>query len=127
MAMVKYTDTDGIHRTEGSGAVVRSHLYMRRCLCGPWGYLRNRRRRLALEAEGAGTSGRGREIGRGVGSESRSVGGNESEEEVEDPVREAYLETRVRVVGSVGVCRIHRVRAPISFYVGAALRQAQRM
>ena len=55
------------------------------------------------------------------------MGGNESEEEVEDPVREAYLETRARVVGSVGVCRIHRVRAPISFYVGAALHQAQHM
>ena len=53
--------------------------------------------------------------------------GNESEEEVEDPPQEAGLEMRARVVGSVGVCRIHRVRAPISFYVGAALRQAQCM
>ena len=119
---------DGIlHRTEARGAAVRSHLYMRRCLCGPRGCLRNRRRRLAPEAEGVGTSERGREIGRGVGSESRSVEGNESEEEVEDLPREAGLETRARVVGSVGVCHIHRARVPISFYVGAALRQAQRM
>ena len=101
--------------------MIQSHLYMRRCLCGPRVYLRNRRRRLALEGEGegVGTSERGIEIGRNVRSE--------SEGEVEDPSREVGLETRARVVGSVGVCRIHRVRALVSFYAGAALRQAQRM
>ena len=114
------------------GAVVQSHLYIRRCLCGPWGYLRNRRRRLALE--GVGTSERGRGVGReirfGIGNE--SVGGSEREGEValevelesesEDLPQEAGTgmpmeETRATVVGSVGVCRIHRVRAtPISLF-----------
>ena len=127
--IIQWTEARGVR-----GAVVQSHLYIRRCLCGPWGYLRNRRRRLALE--GVGTSERGRGVGRGRGIRfgigNESVGGSESEGEValevelesesEDLPQEAGMgmpmeETRATVVGSVGVCRIHRVRAtPISLF-----------
>lgn len=108
---------DGIIRlTEGRGvrrAALQDHLYIHRYLRGLQGYLRNHLCRLV--PEGVGTSEKGREIiGIGTGTGRESEGGNESEGDMEGQPREAGMEmeeTGAAVVGSAGVCRIHRMRA----------------
>lgn len=130
--MVMDTDTDGIiHRTEArgvTGVAVQDRPYILRYLRNLRVYLRNRRYPLA--PEGLDMSARGGERGIGIESEIVIVGGNENEEDMEgmeDRPQEADMnteETRVVMVGSVGVCRIHRVRV-FTNHVGTVLRQAR--
>ena len=132
--MVMDTDTDGIiHRTEArgvTGVAVQDRPYILRYLRNLRVYLRNRRYPLA--PEGLDMSARGGERGIGIEIESEIVivGGNENEEDMEgmeDRPQEADMnteETRVVMVGSVGVCRIHRVRV-FTNHVGTVLRQAR--
>ena len=106
------TDTAGtIPLTEARGVrgvAFRDHLCIRRYLCGLWGYLRNHLCRWAREE--VGTIERGRWIRVGVGIE--------SEGDMEGQTREAGTDMEktegATVVGSVGVYRIHRVRASVT-------------
>ena len=106
-AIIHLTEVRGVR-----GAALRDHLYIRRCLCGLRGYLRDRLRRWALE--GVDTNETGRKIGIGIGRRIES----ESEGDMEDRLREAAVEMEMEaaVGGLVGVCRIHSVAVRTFFF-----------
>lgn len=107
-AIIHLTEVRGVR-----GAALRDHLYIRRCLCGLRGYLRDRLRRWALE--GVDTNETGRKIGIGIGRRIES----ESEGDMEDRLREAAVEMEMEaaVGGLVGVCRIHSVAVRTFFFL----------
>ena len=111
MAMDTVTMDGTIRRTEARGvrgAALQDHLFIRRCLRSQWGYPTNHLHRLALE--GVGTSAKETRIG--IATATEIVGGSESGRDMEGQLREAgvVVQTKLTVVDSVGVCRIHRVR-----------------